>query len=192
MYQAGGGTTLLLKGGLARPACRARSAGRVTLEAIVSSGPSQPGSPSDDELLAQLRDIAAEADPVPALLLDAARSAFELRDLDAILAELVHDSALDAPAMAVRGGGAERILSFVVQALAVECQITARGSRRDLLGQLVGGRAEEMDVQVTGAVTSVPVNDAGRFGARNLPAGPFRLHCRLADGTGLVTSWAAL
>jgi hypothetical protein len=47
-------------------------------------------------------------------------------------------------------------------------------------------------VQVTGAVTTVPVNDAGRFSVRGLPAGPFRLRCRLADGTGLVTSWAAL
>jgi hypothetical protein len=164
----------------------------VALEVIVSSGPAQPGNPSDDELLAELRDIAAETDPVPEPLLDAARMAFELRDLDAMLAELVHDSAVDAPAMAIRGGGAERILSFAVRALAVECQVTARGSRRDLLGQLVGGRAEEMDVQVTGSVTTVPVNDAGRFSVRGLPAGPFRLRCRLADGTGLVTSWAAL
>jgi hypothetical protein len=164
----------------------------VTQEVIVSSGPAEPGSASDDELLAQLRDIVAETDPVPEPLLDAARMAFELRDLDAKLAELVHDSALDAPAMTMRGGGAERMLSFVVRDLAVECQITARGTRRDLLGQLVGGRAEEMDVQVTGAVTTVPVNAGGRFSVRGLPAGPFRLRCRLADGTGLVTSWAAL
>ena len=158
----------------------------------MSSDPARPGKRSDDELLAELREIAAETDPVPEPLLDAARMAFELRDLDAMLAELVHDSAVDAPAMAIRGGGAERILSFAVRALAVECQITARGSRRDLLGQLVGGRAEEVDVQVTGAVTTVPVNEAGRFSVRGLPAGPFRLRCRLADGTGLVTSWAAL
>jgi hypothetical protein len=158
----------------------------------VSSGPAHPDDPSDDQLLAELRDIAAQADPVPAPLLDAARSAFELRDLDAMLAELVHDSTVDAPTMAIRGGGAERMLSFTAQAVAVECQITTRGSRRDLLGQLVGSQAEEMDVQITGAVTTVPVNDAGRFSVRGLPAGPFRLRCRLADGTSLVTSWAAL
>jgi len=162
------------------------------MEVIVSSGPAQPGNPSDDELLAELRDIVAETDPVPEPLLDAARMAFVLPYLDAMLAELVHDSAADAPAVAIRGGGGERILSFAVRALAVECQIIARGSRRDLLGQLVGGRAEEIDVQVTGAVTTVPVNDGGRFSVRGLPAGPFRLRCRLADGTGLVTSWAAL
>jgi len=158
----------------------------------VSSGPTQPGNPSDDELLAELRDIAAETDPVPEPLLDAARMAFELRDLDALVAELVHDSALDAPAITMRGGGDERMLSFVVRDVAVECQITARGSQRDLLGQLVGGRAEEMDVQLTGAVTTVPINAGGRFSVRGLPAGPFRLRWRLTDGTGVVTSWAAL
>lgn len=158
----------------------------------MSSSPAQPGNPGDDELLAPLRDIAAENDPVPEPpLLDAARVAFELRDLDAMLAELVHDSAVDAPAMAIRGGGAERILSFAVRAIAIECQSTARGSHRDLLGQLVGGRAEEMDVQVTGAITTVPVNDAGWFSVRGLPAGSFRLRSRLADRTRLVISWAA-
>ena len=157
----------------------------------MSSGPAQPGNPSDDELLAALREIAAETDPVPEPLLDAARTAFELRDLDGMLAELVHDSAVDAPAMAIRGGGAERILSFAVRAIAIECQSTARGSHRDLLGQLVGGRAEEMDVQVTGAITTVPVNDAGWFSVRGLPAGSFRLRSRLADRTRLVISWAA-
>jgi hypothetical protein len=190
MYQAAGKRLCYLEGWPtgAGPA----AAGRVTLEVIVSSGQAEPGNPSDDELIAQLRELVAETDPVPGPLLDAARSAFELRDLDAMLAELVHDSALDAPAMTMRGGGDERMLSFVVRDVAVECQITARGSQRDLLGQLVGGRAEEIDVQVTGAVTTVPINAGGRFSVRGLPAGPFRLRCRLTDGTGVVTSWAAL
>jgi hypothetical protein len=190
MYQAAGNRLCYLEGWPtgAGPA----AAGRVTQEVIVSSGPVAPGNPSDDELIAQLREIAAETDPVPEPLLEAARSAFELRDLDAKLAELVHDSALDAPAVTMRGAGTERMLSFVVRDLAVECQITAHGSQRDLLGQLVGGQAEEMDVQVTGAVSTVPVSSGGRFSVRGLPAGPFRLRCRLADGTGLVTSWAAL
>jgi hypothetical protein len=164
----------------------------MTWEAIVSSGRDQAGDPGDDELLAELRGIAADTDAVPELLLEAARSAFGIRELDALLAELVHDSAVDVPALAVRGGGTERMLSFRVQALAVECQVTARGRRRDIIGQLVGGRAERMDVQVTDAVQTVPVNDSGRFSVRDLPAGPLRLRCRLADGTGLVTSWIAV
>ena len=158
----------------------------------MSSGRAQPGDPGDDELLAELRDIAAQTDPVPELLVEAARSAFGIRELDALLAELAHDSAVDVPAMAVRGGDTERMLSFRVQALAVECQVTARGPRREIIGQLVGGRAERMDVQVTDVVKTVPVNDSGRFSVRDLPAGPFRLRCRLADGNRLVTSWAAI
>jgi len=58
---------------------------------------------SDDELMAWLSELAATADPVPEPLLAAARDAFGLRDLDARVAELVRDSAVDVPATAVRG-----------------------------------------------------------------------------------------
>jgi hypothetical protein len=161
------------------------------------SGQQQPPEPGDDELLAQLRRIAAEADPVPELVIRAARSAFGLRDLDARLAELVRDSAVDVPATAVRGGD-RRMLSFEAGDVAVECEITERDLRRDILGQLVGGLAAGIDAEVAGTeVTStqrvtVPVDERGRFSVRDLPAGPVRLRCRLADGTTVVTSWAAM
>ena len=161
------------------------------------SGQQQPPEPGDDELLAQLRRIAAEADPVPELVIQAARSAFGLRDLDARLAELVRDSAVDVPATAVRGGD-RRMLSFEAGDVAVECEITERDLRRDILGQLVGGLAAGIDAEVAGTeVTStqrvtVPVDERGRFSVRDLPAGPLRLRCRLADGTTVVTSWAAM
>lgn len=161
------------------------------------SGQQQPPEPGDDELLAQLRRIAAEADPVPELVIQAARSAFGLRDLDARLAELVRDSAVDVPATAVRGGD-RRMLSFEAGDVAVECEITERDLRRDILGQLVGGLAAGIDAEVAGTeVTStqrvtVQVDERGRFSVRDLPAGPVRLRCRLADGTTVVTSWAAM
>ena len=161
------------------------------------SGQQQPPEPGDDELLAWLRRIAAEADPVPELVIQAARSAFGLRDLDARLAELVRDSAVDVPATAVRGGD-RRMLSFEAGDVAVECEITERDLRRDILGQLVGGLAAGIDAEVAGTeVTStqtvtVPVDERGRFSVRDLPAGPVRLRCRLADGTTVVTSWAAM
>ena len=156
------------------------------------SGQQQPPEPDDDELLAQLRRIAAAADPVPELVIQAARSAFGLRDLDARLAELVRDSAIDLPATAVRGGD-RRMLSFEVGDVAVECEITERDLRRDILGQLVGGLAAGIDAEVAGTQrVTVPVDERGRFSVRDLPAGPVRLRCRLADGTTVVTSWAAM
>ena len=148
---------------------------------------------SDDELLARLSRLAAAVDPVPERLLAAARDAFGLRELDARVAELVRDSAVGASAIPVRGPAAPRMLSFEVGDVAVECTVTPRQARRDILGQLVGGTAATVDAQVPGApAVTTQVGDDGWFGVRDLPAGPVRLRCRLADGTTLVTSWAVI
>ncbi len=152
----------------------------------------QPPDPADDELIARLRRVAARADPVPEALLAAASAAFGLRELDVRVAELVRDSAVDASATAVRGLGA-RMLSFEAADAAIECEVTARGRRRDVIGQLVGAIAAAVQVQVAGGrAVDVPVDDRGRFSASDLPAGPFRLRCPLADGSTLMTSWTAV
>ena len=145
----------------------------------------------DDGLVARLRLIAGQLDPVPDLVSQAARSAFGLRDLDARLAELVHDSAVDAPATAVRGPG-PRVLSFETDGVVVECEVTARESRRDITGQLVGGYASQVEARVPGAAAvTAPVDDLGWFSIHDLPAGLVQLRCRLAGGAAIVTSWAA-
>jgi hypothetical protein len=148
----------------------------------------------DDDLIERLRRIAAQADPVPPGLLDAARAAFGMRDIDARVAELVRDSAVDAPATSLRGDG-PRLLSFEAGEAVIECEVTGRGGRRDVVGQLVGAAADELEAQVAGnpaATPAVRVSEHGVFAVRGLPAGPFRLRCRLADGTTLVTSWASI
>ena len=152
----------------------------------------QPPDAADDQLVADLRRIAARADPVPEALLTAARAAFGLRELDARVAELVRDSAVGASATAVRGPGA-RMLSFETADTVIECQVTARGHRRDVIGQLVGAVGALLQVQVAGArAVDVPVDDRGRFSVGDLPAGPFRLRFSLADGSTLLTSWTAV
>jgi hypothetical protein len=152
----------------------------------------QPPGEADDELVLRLRRVAARADPVPEVLLAAARAAFGLRDLDARVAELVRDSAVGATATAVRGLGA-RLLSFEAAGTVIECEVTAHGTRRDVIGQLVGSVASALRVQVVGAeAVDVRVDEQGRFAVSGLPAGLFRLRCSLADGTTLVTSWASV
>jgi hypothetical protein len=152
----------------------------------------QPSDAADDQLVADLRRVAARADPVPEALLSAARAAFGLRELDARVAELVRDSAVGASATAVRGPGA-RMLSFEAADTVIECEVTARGRRRDVIGQLVGAVAALLQVQVAGAGTvDVPVDGRGRFSVADLPAGPFRLRCSLADGSTLLTRWTSV
>lgn len=145
----------------------------------------------DDELAGWLARVAARADPVPEPLLDAARAAYGLRDLDARVAELVRDSAVDAPAALVRGDG-RRLLSFEAGDVAIECEVRRDPARVDVLGQLVGGTATSITAHVAAAPQTpvrVPVDGHGRFSFRGLPGGVLRLGCQLADGTVLVTSW---
>lgn len=148
---------------------------------------------ADDSMIAWLSRVVALADPVPPELLGAARMAFGLRELDAQVAELVRDSAVDVPATAVRGLAA-RLLSFEAGDVSIECEITIRGTHRDIIGQLIGGETATLDVLLadTAEARSVPVGDLGRFTVRDLPPGLVRLRCRLADGSTIVTSWAAL
>jgi hypothetical protein len=155
-------------------------------------------SVSDDELIARLRRIAAEADPVPPVLLSAARAAFALRDIDARVADLVRDSLVDAPATPVRAGGTARgeearMLSFEVGSTAIECEVMARAGERDIRGQLSGAQASTIEAEVAGCPpVSVTLGAHGWFTVYGLPSGPFRLRCRTADGETLVTSWTSV
>jgi hypothetical protein len=152
---------------------------------------SGPDNAADDELIARLSRVAAQADPVPAALVVAARGAFGLRELDARVAELVRDSAAGATASLVRGPGT-RLLSFEADEGAVECEVTVRDTRRDLVGQFVGAMPAAVRVTTPGTAATAPVDDQGRFCARDIPAGLLRLRWSLADGTTLVTSWVSV
>jgi hypothetical protein len=147
---------------------------------------------SDEDLIRRLRRIAAEADPVPDSLYVAARAAFALRDLDARVAELVRDSALDAPLITVRAhqDSDARMLSFEGADTVIECEITVRGGTRDISGQVSGGTATSVAAEVAGQPPlRAEVGAHGFFTVRGLPPGPFRLKCQLADGALVATSW---
>ncbi len=146
----------------------------------------------DEDLIRRLRRVAAEADPIPDSLYMAARAAFALRDLDARVAELVRDSAMDAPLIAVRASRAEdaRMLSFETGDTVIECEITVRAGARDISGQLSGGTATSVIAEVAGQPpVRAQVRAHGFFAVRGLPPGPFRLKCQLADGATIATSW---
>lgn len=150
---------------------------------------------SDDDLIDRLRRIVAEADPVPEALLSAARAAFALRDIDARVAELVRDSAVDAPVNAMRAARGEdaRMLSFEAGDTVIECEVLVRAGGRDVRGQLSGGAALSVEAQVAGLpAVGAQVAAHGFFSVRGLPRGPFRLRCRMADGATLVTSWTSV
>jgi hypothetical protein len=58
----------------------------------------------DDPLVAELRTLVARVDPVPPLVTQVAKAALGWRRLDADLAELLSDSALETEALALARG----------------------------------------------------------------------------------------
>jgi hypothetical protein len=146
---------------------------------------------ADVTLLARLARLADEIDPVPTLAYELGRAAYELRHVDAALAELVADSAVDPqPLAGVRGELAVRLLSFEAAELDVDLQVVADAGRRSLLGQIMGV-VGDVRVETAEGITPAEVDPQGRFQVVDLPAGRMRLQVDCAGAT-CVTSWVTI
>jgi len=137
-----------------------------------------------DLLEEELRRAAAILDPVPPELRQIAVEAFALHDLDAEIAELTFDSAVDA--LPVRGAvEAPRMLTFHAGGLTVDVELSAHG----LMGQVLPPQTARVEV-LRGPQAGSPLStDAmGRFTYDEPPTGPFALRLRTGEAT-LVTDW---
>ena len=144
----------------------------------------------DQELLAELRGVAARMDPVPDELIAAARSAFAWRTMDAELARLVEDaSPEDSRLVGVRSGATATLLSFEAPDLAVEVEVLVTGGRRRLLGQLIPGQPGRVEVRHRAGRTEVTADEVGRFAADDLPPGPMSLRSEATGGRRIETDW---
>jgi len=135
--------------------------------------------PAEEALAEELRRIAVEADPVPDLVLEAARAALSLRRLDAELAEMVHDSDIDGFA-SVRGaaddaGGDVRMISFEAPGMVISAQISRSGTTCSLLGQVAGVEPTSVALQTPRDEYPAELANAGMFRLDTVPAGPVRL-----------------
>jgi len=151
------------------------------------------GTPNGDDtvnaaLLAEIRGLAALIDPVPPEAIAAARSAFAWRTMDAELAELTADSAVDERLAGVRGAGTPTMLTFDAPGLTVEVELQEVGGHRRLMGQLVPPGPGLVEVRHRAGAATVPVDEVGRFSADDVAAGPVSLRC--SSGTQIVeTDW---
>ena len=152
--------------------------------------------PNDTELEEQLRRAAARFEPVPADLMRTAVGAYTWRTIDADLAELVFDSAVDEDdAALVRGPQQARLLSFRSNGLILDIEVTATGSERGLLGQLMPPRRAAIQIRHRNDVTTVDADELGRFSAGSLRAGPICLRCSADPLSGprrVVTDWVSI
>lgn len=146
---------------------------------------------TDDELMGELRDAAALADPVPDLVLRSARAALSTRRLDEELAELVLDSESAIAGQVRADDPAVRLMTFETPRVLVELQIEYSGGRVSLRG-LVTGAVGDVVVEAAGEHRTLPISEEGWFVTTGLPRGATRVRVTAEDGSAVTTSWALL
>jgi hypothetical protein len=152
--------------------------------------------PAFDPLMAEVRAVLENADPMPPAVLAAAKGSFTWRTIDSELAELVADSAdslAGAVGAGVRGETAPRLLTFEAAGLVVEVEVAESGASRHLVGQLVPMTAAEVVVRWNTGSSSTTADDLGRFVVSDIPAGLVSLAVRRpTDASPVVTSWVTV
>ncbi|MEV5000647.1 hypothetical protein [Nocardioides sp. LML1-1-1.1] len=149
----------------------------------------------DDELMALLGQAVADAEAVPERRRDAARAAFTWRSVDEELAELLHDSALDAGAAVRSAADGPRSLAFGRSGLTLEVEV--EGDR--LLAEVVaegdaaaGEGPATVTLQRPGADDVVESTDtAGFVRFAGVGAGAARFVVA-RGGWSLTTPWVTL
>lgn len=151
-----------------------------------------------EQLVDELRELFLKVDPVPPLVTQAAKAALDWRRLDAELAELLADSALDAESPApTRGARATlRSMSFSAGRLTIDVEIHGEGADRIALGQLSPpGRATiELQSADRAEPTTVESDNLGRFRTKLPATGSIRLRVATdpAGANWVETSWIPL
>jgi len=61
------------------------------------------------------------------------------------------------------------------------------------MGQVIPPRAGTLEIHTkAGTITTTEMDEIGCFAVDPIPATPFRLRCRTADGTDVMTGWIVL
>lgn len=143
----------------------------------------------DDQLLAALGDAVRARQAVPDAFVEMGKGAYAWHHIDAELAQLTYDSRTDRIAAVRSETASVRALSFASAHLSMELEVT----EDCLLGQVIPPRAGTLEAQTgTGARTRTTVDEIGCFAVDPIPASPFRLRFRAADGTDVLTGWVTL
>lgn len=149
----------------------------------------------DELLMADLRAFFAEVDPVPPLVTETAKASFGWRRLDADLAELLSDSALEEEPFALSRGGdtPARAVTFSSAALTIDIEVHVEDPARTLLGQLSPPAAARIEIQTPAETPfSAETDRLGRFRVRLPAGGPIRLRVLSTGeraGAPVETSW---
>ena len=153
-----------------------------------------PGGNQEDRLLGELRRLATEVDGTPDEVTSYAKAALGWRRIDAELAELLSDSALEpeSPALTREDVAHARRVTFRASDLEIDLEIQHRDSGIVLMGQLAPPARAEIEVQRddTPAILSTEADALGRFRVELTDGGRVRLRVRREPpAPPIETSW---
>jgi hypothetical protein len=143
----------------------------------------------DDQLLATLREAVRGRQAVPDRFIEAGRGAYAWHQADVELALLTYDSRTGLAAAVRSETASVQALGFTSAHLSIELEV----NEDCLFGQVMPPRAGTLEAQTrAGASTDTAVDEIGCFAVEPVPASPFRLRFRAADGTDVLTGWITL
>ncbi len=145
----------------------------------------------DEELLAALREAVSARRAVPEEFVEAGKRAFAWHSIDAELAQLTYDSTFspELPALTRAESASIRALTFTSARANIELEVV----ESSLLGQILPLQQATIEVEAQdNAEQAISADETGCFSIHPIPRGPFRLRCRLAVGSDILTSWITL
>ncbi|MEV0614149.1 hypothetical protein AB0I81_12565 [Nonomuraea sp. NPDC050404] len=152
-------------------------------------------SESDETLLAALKRALAEPDTVPPEFVATGKALFALHSLDEELAAMTYDSAEAMPEEVSASRGDTAVVRLVTLSSATAI-IELGFAEEEVVGQLISTAPEfccgpgDVDVKtLSGHITTVSLDEAGRFRVRPMPREAFRLVCRPLNAMEVPTVW---
>jgi hypothetical protein len=144
----------------------------------------------DEQLLAALGEAVKAREAVPEWFVETGKNAYAWHNIDAELAQLTYDSRADTGQMAVARSetASIRALTFTSPHLSIELEV----ADDSLLGQVVQPQAGTLEAHTKSGMITSPVDEAGFFALKPIPASPFLLRFRATDGASVMTGWITL
>ncbi len=143
-------------------------------------------------LLKDLSRLVGRLDPPPLPVTAAAEAAFTWRSFDDDLAQLLTDSAEAGALAGVRAHDRARTLCFATDDVTIELEVSASGTTRSVIGQIVPAGPATVEVRHPGGATVTQSDTRGRFTATGVSAGVVSLRLAL-PGPGaersIATPW---
>jgi hypothetical protein len=147
--------------------------------------PNDDQMPEDDVLMDQLRRALVADTPSDALL-RAAKDSLTWRSVDAELAALLSDSAIDELA-GMRSTDTSRALEFAAGETSVAVEIIESATSFEVRGQIDPAGATSVTFESPAGNTTLAVDAGGWFAGQVLSRGPIRLRA-----AGIVTDWFSI